>query len=51
MESDAFDILDVPTLMSSNNDTVSNSVDYSGVQMCLAYYDMSGVLHHVFFSG
>ena len=48
MESDAFDILDVPTLMSSNNDIVSNSVDYSGVQMCLAYYDMSGVLHHVF---
>lgn len=48
METDDFDTLEVPAPMSSGDDTVSNSVDYSGVQMCLAYYDMSGALHHVF---
>lgn len=48
METDDFDTLDVLSVASSGDDTVSNSVDYSGVQMCLAYYDMSGVRHHVF---
>ena len=48
METDDFDTLEPPAYISSGDDTVSNSVDYSGVQMCLAYYDMSGVRHHVF---
>ena len=48
METDDFDTLEPPAYMSSGDDTVSNSVDYSGVQMCLSYYDMSGVRHHVF---
>ena len=48
METDDFDTLEAPALMSSGDDTVSNSVDYSGVQMCLAYYDMSGRIQHSF---
>lgn len=48
METDDFDILEAPALMSSGDDTVSNSVDYSGVRMCLAYYDMSGRIQHSF---
>lgn len=46
LESDDFDILEVPAFMSSGDDTVSNSVDYTGVKMCLAYYDMNGHLQH-----
>lgn len=48
LESGDFDTLEAPALMSSGDDTVSNSVDYSGVQMCLAYYDMSGRIQHSF---
>ena len=48
METDDFDTLDVLSVASSGDDTVSNSVDYSGVQMCLAYYDMSGRIQHSF---
>lgn len=48
METDDFDTLEAPALMSSGDDTVSNSVDYSGVQMCLAYYDMSGRIQYSF---
>ncbi|WP_462404459.1 hypothetical protein [Enterocloster bolteae] len=48
METDDFDTLEPPAYMSSGDDTVSNSVDYSGVQMCLAYYDMSGRIQHSF---
>ena len=47
-QTDDFDTLEAPALMSSGDDTVSNSVDYSGVQMCLAYYDMSGRIQHSF---
>ncbi|MGP8312561.1 hypothetical protein ACG0Z4_17000 [Enterocloster aldenensis] len=42
MESDDFDTLDVPSFMSSGDSSVSNTVDYSGVYMAFAYYDMSG---------
>lgn len=48
LELDDFDTLEAPVFMSSGDDTVSNSVDYSGVQMCLAYYDMSGRIQHSF---
>ncbi|RGC26925.1 hypothetical protein DWX59_13700 [Enterocloster aldenensis] len=42
MESDGFDMLDVPVFMSSGDlPSVSNTVDFSSVQLTMYYYDMS----------
>ena len=44
MESDDFDTLEAPVLMSSGDDSVVNTVNLTSVQMCLSYYDMAGVI-------
>ncbi len=46
MESDDFDTLDVPVLMSSGDD-VTNTVDITKCFLEIDYYDMSGVRHRV----
>ena len=50
MESDGFDMLDVPMLMASGESdlpTVTNTVDYSDLQLALRYYDMSNAVKYV----
>ena len=44
METDGFDTLEPPVLMSSGDDSVVNTVNLTSVQMCLSYYDMAGVI-------
>lgn len=54
MESDGFDMLDVPVLMSSGDlPSVSNTVDFSSVQLTMYYYDMSNNVKsvHASFNG
>ncbi len=46
MESDDFDTLEAPVLMSSGDDSVVNTVNLTSVQMCLSYYDMAGVIRY-----
>lgn len=46
MESDDFDTLEAPVLMSSGDDSVVNTVNLTSVQMCLSYYDMTGVIRY-----
>lgn len=46
METDGFDTLESPVLMSSGDDSVVNTVNLTSVQMCLSYYDMAGVIRY-----
>ena len=46
METDGFDALEAPVLMSSGDDSVVNTVNLTSVQMCLSYYDMAGVIRY-----
>lgn len=48
MESDDFDMLDFPMFASGESDlpTVTNTVDYSDLQLALRYYDMSNVVKY-----
>ncbi len=46
METDGFDTLEAPVLMSSGDDSVVNTVNLTSVQMCLSYYDMAGVIRY-----
>ncbi|CAM4127943.1 hypothetical protein [Enterocloster bolteae] len=45
METDDFDILDAPALLSSGIGDLDNTIDYSGVTFVLNYHDMSGKVH------
>lgn len=54
MESDGFDMLDVPVFISSGDlPSVSNTVDFSFVQLTMYYYDMSNNVKsvHASFNG
>ncbi|MBE7724531.1 MAG: hypothetical protein E7244_08905 [Enterocloster citroniae] len=48
LESDDFDMLDFPMIMASGDlPTVTNTVDYSDLQLALRYYDMSNAVKYV----
>ncbi|NSJ51097.1 hypothetical protein G5B36_20625 [Enterocloster aldensis] len=49
LESDGFDTLDVPVLLSSG-ESVVNTIKYSGAGLGVYYYDMNGVTHEKYSS-